>query len=694
MTISSILVQLLNGLAGASTLFLVAAGLSLIFGVTRVVNFAHGSLYMLGLYVAYSLIHFLGNGAFGFWGGVLLTALALAVLGALIEIILLRRIYHAPELFQLLATFALVLVIKDAALYIWGAEDLLGARAPGMKGAVEILGHQFPQYNLALILVGPLVLGLLWLLLTRTRWGTLIRAATQDREMVGALGVNQGWLFTSVFALGAGLAGLAGALQSPVEPAALHLDLQTIGDAFVVVVVGGMGSIPGAYLAALIIAETKAICAAIGTVNFFGMAFSFSKLTLVVEFLIMALVLVARPWGLLGRPQSASRNATSTEAPLRPAGVALRRFTLCMVALLLLLPLAGNSFPYTLVLAIDILVAVLFATSLHFIMGPAGMHSFGHAAYFGLGAYGAALLLKTAGLPMPAALLLAPLLAGAGALIFGWFSVRLSGVYLAMLTLAFAQIVWSIAFQWDEVTGGSNGMVGVWPSSWLSGKSSYYYLTLAFCIAGVLAMRRILFAPFGYAMRAARDSVLRSEAIGIPVKRVQWLAFILAGLFCGVAGSLFAFSKGSISPEAIGVGRSVDGLVMVLLGGVQTLAGPVVGSVVFTWLQDLLVRNTDYWRAVLGGAILLLVLAFPLGIVGFIESWFERRRAEDDDESGGAGGLRGGSSYDLAGTSGDGAGTSFARREPDLNVPGKSGDRLEGARALFDGAAPPLEART
>src|SRR5437016_8301558 len=243
MDMSGFIVQLLNGLAGASSLFLVGAGLSLIFGVTRIVNFAHGSFYMLGIYVAYSLVQRMGAGAW-FWPALLAASLVVGVLGAVVEMALLRRIYRAPELLQLLATFALVLVIKDAALWLWGAEELLGPRAPGLSGSVTILGRQFPSYDLFLIVVGPAVLGALWLLLTRTRWGTLVRAATQDREMVGALGVNQAWLFTGVFALGAMLAGFGGALQLPREPANLGLDLLTIGDAFIVVVVGGMGSIP------------------------------------------------------------------------------------------------------------------------------------------------------------------------------------------------------------------------------------------------------------------------------------------------------------------------------------------------------------------------------------------------------------------------------------------------------------------
>ena len=624
MDLSGFIVQLLNGLAGASSLFLVGAGLSLIFGVTRIVNFAHGSFYMLGIYIAYSLADRLGSG--WFWPALLLASIAVGLVGALVEVTLLRRIYRAPELFQLLATFALVLVIKDAALWLWGPEDLLGPRAPGLTGSIDLLGRRFPTYDLFLIFIGPVVLGLLWLLLTRTRFGTLVRAATQDREMVGALGVNQAWLFTAVFALGAMLAGLGGALQLPREPANLGLDLLTIGDAFVVVVVGGMGSIPGAYVAALLIAEIKALCIGIGNVELFGFAFSFSKLTLVAEFLVMAVVLVVRPWGLFGRPQGTSRNSAPPEEPLRAAGNGLKIAGAVLLLALAAMPLATADAPYLTVLAIDLLTAALFAASLHFIMGPAGMHSFGHAAYFGLGAYAAALLVRNAGLPMELALVLSPVAAAVGALLFGWFCVRLSGVYLAMLTLAFAQIVWSVTFQWDEFTGGSNGITGVWPAEWLSDKTHYYWLTLALVALAVLALRRILFSPFGYAMRAGRDSVLRADAIGIDVKRMQWVAFVVAGLFAGLAGALYAFSKGSISPDVLGVGRSVDGLVMVLLGGLQTLSGPLVGAVTFTWLQDTVARSTDYWRALLGGIILLLVLAFPQGIAGFVRQLFAHRK--------------------------------------------------------------------
>src|SRR5665213_3547997 len=410
MTLEGLAFQALNGLSTASGLFFVAAGLSLIFGVTRIVNIAHGSLYMLGTYIAYTFVTHIG-GVLGFWGGIAATAIVVGAIGALIEIALLRRIYRAPELFQLLATFALVLVINDAALWLWGPEDLLGPRAPGLRGAVEVLGRQLPSYDLFLIVIGPLVLLALHFTLAGTRFGRLVRAATQDREMVGALGVNQAMLFTAVFALGAGLAGFGGALQVAREPANLATDLTAISDAFVVVVVGGMGSISGAYLAAVIIAEVKAICIGIGVVDFGFITVNFSKLTLVAEFLVMAAVLIARPYGLLGRAQAQVRSMAEPEYPIRPATPMLQALGVVVLALLLCLPLLAQSSPYLLILGIDVLIAVIFAASLHFIMGPGGMHSFGHAASFGLGAYGAALLVKWLSVPMGLALAAAPLAA-------------------------------------------------------------------------------------------------------------------------------------------------------------------------------------------------------------------------------------------------------------------------------------------
>jgi branched-chain amino acid transport system permease protein len=601
---AAVSLQFLNGLAGASSLFLVAAGLSLIFGVTRVVNFAHGSLYMLGMYLAVWLAE-----RIGFWPAVPLAALAVGLAGALIEMALLRRIYRAPELLQLLATFAVVLILQDFALWTWGPVDMLGPRAPGFRGAVPIAGGSFPQYDLLLIVLGPAIFGVVHLLLAKTRWGVLVRAASEDREMAAALGVNQRWLFTGVFACGAALAGLGGALAIPREPASLGVDLALVSDAFVVVVVGGLGSIPGAFLASLLIGEIKAFCIGLG----------YSKLTLVVEFIVMAIVLVLRPRGLLGRGEGETRTSAVALAP--PVGRLSSAFALLAGGTAILAVLPAFAGEYTLILLTDVVVFALFAASLQFLMGPGGMASFGHAAYFGLGAYAAAIVLLHFGLPMELSLSAAPVAAAIGAALFGWFCVRLSGVYLAMLTLAFAQIAWSVAYQWDELTGGSNGLVGAWPADWLSSKTAYYYAVLALCIPAIALLWQAIGSPFGYALRASRDSPLRAEAIGIDVRSHQWAAFVVAGLFAGLAGGLFAFSKGSISPETLSVPRSVDALVMVLLGGVHSLAGPLWGAAAFTWLADAAARAFDYWRAATGAVILVLVLALPQGLAGAFQRW-------------------------------------------------------------------------
>ena len=605
-------VQFLTGLASAASLFLVASGLSIIFGVTRIVNFAHGAFYMLGAYVAFTLTDRL-SGPLGFWGGILAAALIVAAIGIVVEMLLLRRIYHAPELFQLLATFGLTLMVEDLVVLNWGPDDLVGPRAPGLKGAIDFFGQKIPSYDLFLIVLGPVVLGLLWLVFQRTRWGILVRAATQDRDMVAALGVNQKWLFTSVFALGVFLAGLAGAVQIPRDAVNHAMDLRVIVDVFVVVVIGGLGSVVGAFVAAVLVSE----------LNAFGILI-FPKISIILVFLVMAVVLIVRPWGLLGRAEAPARRTPGlTVDPWRVLTTNERIAAALALLLAASLPLFAGNYPLN--VGAEIAIFVIFAASLHFLMSAGGLASFGHAAYFGLGAYGVAFAAKLAGLPMIAALLLGPVLGLLGAAVFGFFSVQLSGVYFAMLTLAFAQIVWSIAFQWVDLTGGDNGILSVWPERWAASPSHFYWLSLAVAALVVGGLRIVMFSPFGFALRATRDSPLRSEAIGIDGKRIQWTAFVIAGLAAGIGGALFAYLKGSVFPDVLGIPLSVDALVMVLLGGVETVSGAIIGAILYKTLSIWLVSQTEWSKLVLGGFIVLIVVAFPKGIVGTVESIWRRR---------------------------------------------------------------------
>jgi branched-chain amino acid transport system permease protein len=288
---SFIFAQSLSGLTAAMFLFLIASGLSLIFGVLRVLNFAHGSFYMLGAYGAYQFVQWFGTEPGRFWLAVLAAASGVAVLGALVERFLFRHLYHKEELYQLLFTYALVLILSDAAKIGWGTQQLSVSRPPGLTGSFSLFGAVVPYYNLFILLLGPAIALLFWFVLHRTRAGRLIRAAALDRETLGALGVNVNRLYTGVFMLGSFLGGLGGALVTPVKTVVPGMDTEMIVEAFIVVVIGGLGSFWGTFLGALIY----------GQVLSFGILF-IPRFSIFAVFVLMAAVLIIRPWGLLGRP--------------------------------------------------------------------------------------------------------------------------------------------------------------------------------------------------------------------------------------------------------------------------------------------------------------------------------------------------------------------------------------------------------
>ncbi|MBI4640420.1 MAG: branched-chain amino acid ABC transporter permease [Candidatus Tectomicrobia bacterium] len=287
-----ILVQVLSGLGVGMFLFLVSVGMSMIFGVTRIVNLAHGSFYMIAAYLMFTLISVLPENAAQFWISLLLAPLGIAVLGGLIEVTLLRPIYKSEHLFQLLLTFGLILIFQSMVLIIWGPENKSISRPEFLAGSVNIFGQPFPSYYLMVLGLGPSVMLGLWYIFYRTRWGRLIRAATVDREMLGALGVNVSTLLTSVFMFGSWLAGLGGALAAPVVAVALGMDGEALISAFVVVVIGGMGSFAGSLISSLLVGELQS----------FGILI-FPAISIVLIFALMAVVLIVRPWGLMGRPE-------------------------------------------------------------------------------------------------------------------------------------------------------------------------------------------------------------------------------------------------------------------------------------------------------------------------------------------------------------------------------------------------------
>jgi branched-chain amino acid transport system permease protein len=376
-------------------------------------------------------------------------------------------------------------------------------------------------------------------------------------------------------------------------------------------VVGGLGSIGGAALASILI----------GLLHAFGVWLA-PKSALVLAFVAMALVLIVRPFGLLGRAEVLTHVQAAAHAPFRPASTVLKWIAWIALAVAASAPLWAGE--YLLVILTEMAILAVFAASLHLFMGQGGITSFGHAAFFGLGAYGAALLTKHLGTSIFLGVVAGPLLALLGAIIAGWFVLRAQGVYAAMLTLAFAQILWSTAVQWVGVTGGDNGVLGLWPPAFIASKSAYFLFTLLLAAASLVLLRRAALSPFGFALRASRDASDRATASGIDALRVQWFAFAAGGMFAGLAGVLNAYQKGSVFPNALAIPQSLDALVMVLLGGLQTLAGPIVGAISYHALTVELTRTTEHWRLALGLAIVILVLAFPQGVAGFLRSRFEK----------------------------------------------------------------------
>lgn len=291
MTVSLIAAQLFSGLTTAMFLFLIASGLSLVFGIMRVLNFAHGSFYMVGAYIAWQVVTWLHPTGGAFWIAALASGVGVAILGGVVERLLLRHLYGQEELYQLLFTYALVLILGDTAKFIWGTDQLSVQGPPVLAGGLHLLGTTLPYYNLFIIVVGPAIAIGVGLMLSRSSAGRLLRAAAYDREMLGALGANVGLLYTGMFVASSFLAGLAGALITPIVSVVPGMDVEVIVQAFIVVVIGGLGSFWGTFWGAMIYGLTLS----------FGILV-FPEFSLFSVYALMAVVLIVRPWGLFGRP--------------------------------------------------------------------------------------------------------------------------------------------------------------------------------------------------------------------------------------------------------------------------------------------------------------------------------------------------------------------------------------------------------
>jgi branched-chain amino acid transport system permease protein len=279
--------------------------------------------------------------------------------------------------------------------------------------------------------------------------------------------------------------------------------------------------------------------------------------------------------------------------------------------------------------AIEILILGLFAASFNMIFGYMGQLSFGHAAYFGTGAYATGLLMVKASVPLPICLVASMITAGLLAMVIGYFCVRLTGIYFAILTMAFGQLLYYIIFQWYSFTGGDNGLQGIVPPDWLNSAPAYYYFTLFIVIAGLIVMWFISESPFGYTMRAIRENADRTRFIGINVRKYMLINFALAGMFAGLAGGLLGPFNRSIAPDLCNWQQSGIPVFMTVIGGPMGFLGPIIGSLIYTFLFAFVTGFTEYWPLTIGLVIIFVVLYLPGGVLGLAKAKFKTMQSKD-----------------------------------------------------------------
>ena len=608
-----VVAQLLNGLVYGMLLFLMAAGLSLIFGLMNVVSLAHGSFFMLGAFFGLSIYRFTGS----FWLALVLAPIPVAALGIAMELLFMRPLYRRGHMDQVLLTFGFTFVFFDLVQAVWGRVIVRLPAPEILQGTTQIGLGVFSSYRLFLIGLGFAMALLLWLFLDRSRIGAMVRAGVDDAAMAAGLGANIPLLFTGIFGAGVALAALGGVAAGPVLGLYPGMDTEILIPAFIVIVIGGMGSLRGAFIGSLLIGEADT----------FGKAY-FPSLALFLIYLVMAVVLLVRPQGLFGIKYTGVSAAPAVTTVSAPATMQTRAVGLLAILAMLVYPFLVADYPRALLA--EIYIFAIFAMSLDLLLGFTGLMSLGHAAFFGLGAYAVAILGTLFGVNAWLGLAAGVAIAAAGAALIGFFCVRTSGIPFLMLTLAFSQLVFSVALKWRDVTGGSDGMaIAEKPALFgfeLSDSLAMYFMTLVFFLLSYWGLRRLLNAPLGHVFVGIRENEPRMLAIGYPTRAYKLLSFTIAGAFAGLAGGLYAIFNSFISPDAIYWTSSGDILIMTMLGGAGTLIGPAIGAGVFLLMKNVVSSYSEHWLAIIGIIFISCVMFFPDGIWGTLRQIRLRRR--------------------------------------------------------------------
>jgi branched-chain amino acid transport system permease protein len=616
-------IAIVNGVAYGCLLFLLAAGFSMIFGVLKIVNLAHGSFFLFGAHVALSIY----DAGLGFPLALAGGALTGALFGWVSERVLLRHL-QGDYLGQVLVTMGLLFILSDVALILWGGTPRMLAPPVWLAGSVALGESTYPVYRLALIAVGIVVACALWWLIDRTAFGARARAAVDDEETALGVGISVPRIRLAVFSLGGLLAGLGGALGAGFIGARPGLDIEVFLLALVIVVIGGVGSLGGAFLAALLVGITDSLTKML-----------WPQASYFVLFAPMAAFLILRPTGLFGRPIAVRPPTRSTRGRLlrSPAVARIGRAAVAgctrlpapawtAIGLVVIAALPFVAGPYHVGIAILCFIWAIFAIGLNAALGYAGMPSLGHAAFFGTGAYAVALIGRALGLDGWTTLGLSIAASAGVAAVVGLMVLRTKEVQLLLATVAASQVLWGMAVKWRSLTGGDDGMPSGQTLSLpfadaLSTTDRMYVicagLFVAVCLLALLTDR----SRFRRLLNGIRDNEPRMMTLGYETWLYRFAAFVLSGTISGAAGALFAFFSAFVSPDLLSMTVSGQVLLMVIIGGAGTLWGPIVGAFTIILLKESLSAWTDRWQAVEGLLFILVALVSRQGLAGVLRSW-------------------------------------------------------------------------
>jgi branched-chain amino acid transport system permease protein len=558
---------------------------------------------MLGAYVGLSIFKSTGS----FWLALLLAPIPVVAAGVAIERLFMRPLYRRGHMDQVLLTFGFTFVFLDLVQTVWGRTVQRLPVPEALQGTIHIGAGVFSAYRLFLIGFGFAIAFMLWLFLERSRIGAMVRAGVDDAQMASGLGGNIPALFSGIFGFGVALAAVGGVAAGPILSLYPGMDAEILIPAFIVIVIGGLGSLRGAFVGSLLI----------GIADTFGKAY-LPSLALFLIYLAMILVLLVRPQGLFGIKYSDVSIPSAVRITAVPITNRTRVAGLVALLALLVLPFAVSD--YSRALIAEIFIFAIFAMSLDLLLGFTGLMSLGHAAFFGLGAYAVAVMGTMFGIDAWIGVVAGIALAAVAAGLIGWFCVRTGGVTFLMLTLAFSQLVFTVALKWRDVTGGSDGLaVAEKPGFFgfdLSNSLVMYYMALVFFVLVFAGLRRLINAPLGRVFVGIRENEQRMMAVGYPTKIYKLLSFTISAAIAGLSGGLYAIFNGFISADALYWTASGDVLIMTMLGGAGTLIGPAIGAGVFLLMKNVVSSYNEHWLAIIGITFICCVMFFPAGIWG------------------------------------------------------------------------------